>query len=266
MTSENTASVDLDDEQDADGERERSTIPFPYADLENSIRIPKAVHQFEGLGCDVDQLAARLNVAVKGGGFRQMLSSAKVFGLVTLTKTSVRLTSLGQRVNDHTQEKNVRAEAFLAVPLYAAIFDRFRGGTLPPPTALENEMVSLGVARKVADRARQVFQRSAQQAGFFAFGQDRLVSPIVVPDEQRRNEPQRGNDGRSRGGSDNGDGGGQSEMIRGLIKKLPADGSQWAVGDRRRWLQAAAACFDLMYEDGPDGGTLKIEIEKGSAK
>jgi hypothetical protein len=61
--------------------------------------------------------------------------------------------------------------------LYEAIFAKYKGYSLPPPKAIEREMISLGVAPKQADRARQVFERSAQQAGFFAHGSDHSVKP-----------------------------------------------------------------------------------------
>jgi hypothetical protein len=223
MTAEQTAPVDTDDQQqDPEGERERSTIAFPYADLDNAVRIPRGVHQRGGLSCEVDQLAAELKVSTKGGGYRQMLAAAKVFGLVTLGQGSVRLTQLGQRINDPTQEKKVKAEAFLAVPLYKAIYDRFRGSTLPPAAGLENEMVSLGVVRKVADRARQVFQRSAQQAGFFAHGHDRLVSPIVgSPVDQPKDDHAKPKDPKL-GGGEGGGGNQRGPLLQGLIDELAA--------------------------------------------
>ena len=48
-----------------------------------------------------------------------------------------------------------------------------------PNPALEAQIEKLGVAPKVKDKARQVFQRSATQAGYFAFGNNRLVAPTV---------------------------------------------------------------------------------------
>jgi hypothetical protein len=42
---------------------------------------------------------------------------------------------------------------------------------------LEREIANLGVAPKQTDKARQSFERSARQAGFFLQGEDRLVQP-----------------------------------------------------------------------------------------
>jgi hypothetical protein len=74
----------------------------------------------------------------------------------------VELTDLGKRIVDPETHDGARAEAFLRVPLYRAIFDRYRGVKLPPDPGLESEMVGLGVSTKQTERARQVLQRSAQ--------------------------------------------------------------------------------------------------------
>ena len=72
------------------------------------------------------------------------------------------LTDLGKRIVDPETHDGARAEAFLRVPLYRAIFDRYRAVKLPPDPGLESEMVGLGVSTKQTERARQVLQRSAQ--------------------------------------------------------------------------------------------------------
>jgi hypothetical protein len=49
-----------------------------------------------------------------------------------------------------------------------------------PAASLEREIVELGVAEKQKDKARQVFERSADQAGFFEHGPNRLVMPGIA--------------------------------------------------------------------------------------
>lgn len=51
---------------------------------------------------------------------------------------------------------------------------------LPPSAAFERDIVGLGVAEKQKDKARQVFERSASQAGFFEAGKSKLVMPAVA--------------------------------------------------------------------------------------
>src|ERR1019366_4738834 len=166
-------------EENGDGKRERSTIEFPYLGLDVAVEMAKGVHEVGGSSCQWDQLAARFNQAANGGGFRQRVMTAKTFGLLTYSQGTITLTKLGTQICDPEQEAAAKAEAFLAVPLYKAVYDQFKGGTLPPPPGLETAMVSLGVTPKQKATARQVFQRSATEAGFFAYGQSRLVLPAI---------------------------------------------------------------------------------------
>src|SRR5208282_5845507 len=98
-------------------------------------------------------------------------------GMTENERGVVRLTDLGRQSTDPLQEAGARIEAFLRVPLYAQLFEHYKGYTLPPAAALEKYMREIGVSPKQTDRARQAFMRSARQAGFFAHGEDRLVRP-----------------------------------------------------------------------------------------
>jgi len=244
---------------------ERSTIEFPYLDLQNSFEIAEGVHQVGGSSCDWDQLAAHFKQAAQGGGFRLRLICAKSFGLVVYDRGKISLTNLGLRSVDPQQQKSVKVEAFLNVPLYKAVYDKFRGNTLPPVAGLEREMVTMGVAKKQADKARQAFQRSAKYAGFFEFGADRLVAPSVngantqpsavdqaPPDEK----PKSGSAGGSDGGS-----GQYHPFIQGLLQKLPEPDSDWPLEARKRWLATAANIFGLMYAQSNDQNNGFIDVE-----
>jgi hypothetical protein len=256
--------------QDSEGERERSTIGFPYGDLDDALAVAKGVQAVGGSSCDWDQLAAQLNQAATGGGFRQRLLTAKTFGLVTYAQQRVSLTPLGTRICDPKQEKPAKTDAFLTVPLYKSVFERFRGGVLPPAAGLEAEMVTLGVARKQTGKARQVFQRSAQQAGFFWSGQDRLVMPSTVNGESGAVlHGKEGDDAdrrsRGSGGAGGGGGGDQHPFIQGLIKTLPPEGA-WPMEKRAQWLQAAVSVFNLIYEDESATGSIEVKIQKEPAR
>src|ERR1700730_7574433 len=180
-----------------EGGRERSTIAFPYLPLDDSVEVAKAVHTVGGQTCQWDQLAAQLQNSATSGGFRMRMQTAKLYGLLTYDRGTVTLLPLGTRICDQDQEKAARAESFLTIPLYKAIYEQFKNGTLPPTSGLETAMVGLGVASKQKERARQVFQRSATQAGFFAFGTNKLVmpsikassTPVLTPEEEQE-EPE----------------------------------------------------------------------------
>jgi hypothetical protein len=161
-----------------DAKREQSTIAFPYHDLDTSIELATALYNRTGLGpCDLDELAAEMGQVI-GGAFRVKLGAARVFDLVDKDgRASATLTDLGRRIVSGEDERGAKSEAFLAVPLYQAIYDKYKGQKLPPMKALEREMEALGVSSKQKDKARQVFERAASQAGFFELGKDRLIRP-----------------------------------------------------------------------------------------
>jgi hypothetical protein len=229
-----------------------------------------------GTVCDLDQLAAALSVIVSGA-FRARIANAKTFGLIDSERGGpMRLTEFGRAAVDPNQEAWARAEAFLQVPLFSAIYERYKGYKLPADTGLESEISALGVSSKQTDRARQALVRSARQAGFFAHGEDRLVKPSVQgpgtrplgADPMRKEDRQSRNGGRG-GGAGGGTAGGDSTaqqdlpyFVKGLLKSLPAEDSVWESENRVKWLEAAARCFDLMYGGGD--GKISIVLTKDS--
>ncbi|MBA3585252.1 MAG: hypothetical protein H0W36_12130 [Gemmatimonadetes bacterium] len=159
-------------------QRDRSTIKFPYGDLDDAQEVARTIYENFGLSCSVDQVAAAMNQSLSGA-FRAKMATASTFGVVESARGQVHLTDLGARIADPQTGATARVEAFLSVPLYDSVFERFRGARLPGDTGLEAELVKFGVAQKAASKARQSLQRSADQAGFFSLGRDRLVQPSV---------------------------------------------------------------------------------------
>jgi len=234
--------------------RQRSSIEFPYGDLDDAVTVAQAVRDVSGQSCTIDQLAAQLKQSASSGAFRLRLSYPRIFGLAETERGTIRLTELGMRIVDPTLEARARVDAFLTVPLYRAIYEKYKGYTLPPPAALEREMASLGVSSKQTDKARQAFDRSARQAGFYWSGQDRLVEPAIKgsPPESRpldANTPgatQNGSGGGGSGGGATGD-----ALLDALVAKLPKSGANFDITSRVTWLQMVAMAFQLAY--GPAG-------------
>ena len=234
----------------AQDKRERSSIEFPYMGLDEAIELAQAIHQTTGSGlCQTDQLAAALNLSMASSGFRVRLSTAKMFGVIDSERGSaaVRLTNLGHRIVDPAQQRAAKVQAFLSVPLYARLVELHRGKTLPPPAALERVMAEIGVAKKQTDRARQTFDRSAQTAGFFEFGRDKLVAPAVgaqqVTKEEDRPPPPPPSPGGGNGGGDiTGD-----DLLDALVRKLPRAGAKFPRAERDTWIKLIEMAFDLAY-------------------
>ncbi len=194
---------------------DRSTIEFPYVDLDNAVEVAQAIYARAGRStCDLDELAAQMDQTLSGS-FRMKTAAARLYGFTEKQgRDKIVLTPLGHKVVNPETEGEARAAAFLTVPLYREIFEKYRGHLLPPTKALEREMVTAGVAPKQADKARQTFDRSARQAGFYTHGEDRLVQPRFdrTPETRPVSSSDEGQDTPSRnvegsGGGSGGDGG-----------------------------------------------------------
>ncbi|MGH3093944.1 MAG: hypothetical protein ACRDOG_16665, partial [Gaiellaceae bacterium] len=108
-----------DDEQGGqaqEDERGRSTIAFPYAWLADAERIARELHNFGGTATP-DGIANVLGQKSRSGAFRQKLSAARIFGLVTTRPNQVSVTRLGRSIIDPERQAKARVEAFLSVPL-----------------------------------------------------------------------------------------------------------------------------------------------------
>lgn len=258
----------VQDSQQVSAKRDRSTIGFPYGDLEQAIKVARALHQQGGGRGQLDQLAAWLgHTSIGGGAFRQQLSTARTFGVSETAQGSVLLTPLGHQIVDPSQEARARVDAFLNVPLYQAVYERFRGHTLPSGSGLENVFADLGVAEKQTEKARHAFQRSAQQAGFFNAGADRLVEPSI----ERSHQPLGANGAPDAEVREESQGAPAADpyrdhlhpLIQGLVATLPEPGSAWSDEEREEWLNAAKSNFALIYKRDlkqlPPGGPNTVE-------
>jgi len=252
-----------------DAEQGRSTIRFPYLDQDDAVKFAKAIRETAGNSCTRDALAGHLKVSAKAGGFNLRAVTAKMFGFVESDKGNFSLTALGKQVIDPKMEKAARAESFLLIPLYKRVFDEYRNDTLPNNAALEKAIEKMGVAPKQTDKARQALQRSASQAGYFAYGTDRLIAPVAktavvgtIPE---------GNSGATGDGLGTGSGGsgggslppsGLDPVIAGLLGKLPEPNSRWPKEGRRRWLQTLVNAIDLVYTaPDEDQGELNVVLK-----
>jgi hypothetical protein len=234
----------------------RSTIAFPYGDLDDAVEIAKALHEHWGGKGTADQLGASMNTSMKSGAFRLKLATAKTFGVIKSENQQIELTQLGKQIVDSGQEELARIKAFLAVPLYKAIYVENKSDRLPPIKGLESQMIGLGVIPKQVDKARQAFQRSAKQAGFFKQGEDRLVLPVnpalleggadAAPPKPRR---------RPRGGPQQAQTGALHPDVDRLMATFLREGHEWPAEKQQGWLEAVRSLDRLTQEEADDGKT-----------
>jgi hypothetical protein len=250
--------------------RQRSTIQFPYEDLQSAIDLASAIHSNAGLGeCDDSQLAVWSGQSPKSSGYRIQLAAARLFGFVETTAGQHKLTQLGSAVIDPNSARAAKVEAFLTVPLFKAIYEKYKGGVLPSQAAaLEREIVAMGVSDKVKDRARVKFEKSADSAGFFEHGKNRLVMPAVSLLREGPPAPEKEKEEKLGGGlGGGGNGGGRGSdlnldpLLVELLKKIPPTESGWDSAQRLRWFRTFAMNVSQIY-DTDDPVELEIKISK----
>lgn len=221
----------------------RSTIAFPYSGLKDAEQIARALHDSWGGGASPDQLAASLNASPRSGSFRVKLATARTFRVVAISRGNVSLTDLGRKLIDPQTRAAARVEAFLAVPLFAALVNDYKGTMLPPDSGLEQKIHDLGVSVKQTAKARQAFQRSAELAGFFKMGKDRLVQPANLPGSDKPPIPPR--DSKQNGES--------PPVIAVLPAPLPElwltllrDGRDWSPEKIQEFVETARSLLSLL--------------------
>src|SRR5208283_2233068 len=99
---------------------ERSSIEFPYGDLNDAVGIAQAIQRNAGTSCSLSQLAAFVGAPISSGAFRLRVSNARIYGLTENARREVILTPLGRRIADPVAEANARVDAFLHVAALSA--------------------------------------------------------------------------------------------------------------------------------------------------
>jgi hypothetical protein len=273
MSDENGEGTAVKIKPEETGKRQRSSIGFPYMDLNEAITLAKAIHNNVGTGtCTLEQLAPWVKQSPTSSGFRSRLAASRLFGLINADRSdALFLTDLGRLVVDAKREREGRARAFLSVPLFSALHDKFKGTVVPPTAALEKELVALGVASTLTDTARRVMERSAEEAGFYESGRDRLVMPGFVPSENTFFEATVETNGTgSGGGTGSGNGGGVDlhldPLLIALLKKIPSSEKDWPAQTRLRWFRTFAMNVSQIYDAAEDEPVeMKIDLEKKEA-
>lgn len=251
-------------ESEKQSKRGRSSITFPYIDFSKAAAVATAIHEHVGTGaCTSEQLAAWMGQSPKSSSFRYQVNVARMFGLVAEGEAP-KLADLGRMLVDSKREREARAKAFLKVPLFNALFEKFKSGVLPPAAALQLEMGALGVAEKQRMLARQVFERSAEQTGYFEHGRERLVMPGFAPIADGTTKPDENVGG---GGGNGGDGGGNAKLnldplLMALLQKIPTKNEGWNAAKRVRWFRTFAMNVSQIYDDDDAPVELKIEVAK----
>lgn len=241
---------------------QKSKIAYPYYDLDQSIEVAQAVRGKGGGHCTKDQLADFLGYStVKSGAYLTRIAAAKQFGLVNIEKDQISITERANTILAPIlpeDSKNARIAAFLNVPLFEAVYERFKGQQLPEPVGLKN--LFQNHYHIVPDRvtpALRVLMESADQAGFFSVSGNRnkLIKPVGESSQRQKDDPkqEKPKDEPPHKPSGGGDGPPPSihTAITGLLRELPKPGP-WPKKGKERFMSAFRATIDFIYPDSDE--------------
>ncbi len=215
--------------------RERSRIEFPYLDLANALDVAVSIRSMPKAPCTLEALATKFKQQSGDATFRLRISSAVSYGLIVSRRKTLFLTDIG-RITTSGDAKQARVDAFLRPPLFKRVYEHYHGGLLPGPAILENYLEKSGVTAKSRAVARQVFVRSATQAGLLSrdgFLASVQTAPLANVDTSRENSGPPSH---------------FHPLIQGLLNELPAPGKQWDLERRKQWIATAEQIFAFVYK------------------
>lgn len=238
-----------------------SGVSYPYFDNDASLRVGEVVQNVAGGSAAPDFLAAKLGYkSTRSGTFLTRVSAARLFGYVATSNGNFVVTERGRAALSPVMPDdaiNAKMDAFMGVPLFAKLYQDFNGRQLPPDVGLRN--LFLNTYKIVPDRvddALRVFQRSAEQCGFFQHGRDRLIKPsagVSLPQQASaplpaNNDPPPPPAERQRSGGGGGDsGGGIHSAVIGLLRELPKQDESWTERERDDFLAAFTALVKFIF-------------------
>lgn len=149
--------------------RQISALRYPYYDLATCLEIVRRVFQEKGGSTTKEGLAETLGTSTEKSTFAQKVNACVLFGLLRSQGSLLEVADLALRIikfRDERDRARAYAEAFLSVPLYARVQEKFSGRPLPPETGLKNVLdTEFGVIPKRVDEAYRIMMLSARHAG-----------------------------------------------------------------------------------------------------
>jgi hypothetical protein len=170
--------------------------PWPQTDLSASVEVARVIVDPGGGELDKEQLAKLLGyTSANSGTFLSKLAAARQFGLLDGRSPELRPTRLALDILEPSYpdaRENALFKAFVSVPLFRDVFNRFKGRAIPGNLALERALKDqFGVPAKQTGFVRARFLNSADQAGLFngSGNRTRMAHPLEKPGNQPGDRP-----------------------------------------------------------------------------
>ena len=137
--------------------RQRSAFLFPAYGFNTALDIARRVEESGGGSLSEETLAINLGLSAKSSGFRLKSLAARQFRLIGKQGEILATTPVSKAIFKPTSNEDAQRgfrEAFMAIPLFKAVSERYRGQRLPDSRTLRN----------VLEREFQVEHSRVQQA------------------------------------------------------------------------------------------------------
>ena len=137
--------------------RQRSLFLFPAYGFNTALDIARRVEESGGGSLTEETLAINLGLSAKSSGFRLKSLAARQFQLISKQGDVLTTTPVAKAIFKPTSTEDANRgyrEAFLSIPLFKAVSERYRGQRLPDSQTLRN----------VLEREFQVEHSRVQQA------------------------------------------------------------------------------------------------------
>ena len=138
-------------------QRQRSAYLFPAYGFTTALDIARRVEESGGGTLSEETLSMNLGLSAKSSGFRLKSLAARQFQLITKQGDTLSTTSVAKAIFKPTSNEDALRgyrQAFLSIPLFKAVAERYRGQRLPDSQTLRN----------VLEREFQVEHARVQQA------------------------------------------------------------------------------------------------------
>ncbi len=165
--------------------RKRSVYLFPAYGFSTALDFARRVEEGGGGTLSEDVLAVGLGLSVKGSGFRLKSLTARQFHLLnkqgdTLSSTPTAKSIL--RPTSHSEAVNGYRQAFMAIPLFRAVAERYRGQYLPDSQSLRNVLErEFQVDRGRVQQAEKLLMESARDTQVLTLSGDRAYLAVSGP-------------------------------------------------------------------------------------
>ncbi len=121
--------------------RQRSVYLFPAYGFTTALDIARRVEESGGGTLSEETLAVNLGLSVKSSGFRLKSLAARQFQLVVKQGDTLGTTPVAKAILKPTSGEDAQRgyrQSFMAIPLFQAVSERYRGQRLPDSQTLRN--------------------------------------------------------------------------------------------------------------------------------